>query len=146
MPFLHANLQHIVSNTLPLFILLILLAGSKANSWSSRRCSCRAGRRFAMAVRTAREPYWSKRTDLWADCVLNRVRITGTAIRAARHFDRRYLLLRRKSAVGRRASIEITHFMGRASFGAVAGGIIAYLLTRNPKSQAGTIKYPNDES
>jgi membrane associated rhomboid family serine protease len=33
MPFLHANLQHIVSNTLPIFILLILLAGSKANSW-----------------------------------------------------------------------------------------------------------------
>ena len=34
MPFLHANLQHIVSNTLPLFILLILLAGSRANSWA----------------------------------------------------------------------------------------------------------------
>jgi membrane associated rhomboid family serine protease len=33
MPFLHANLQHIDSNTLPIFILLILLAGSKANSW-----------------------------------------------------------------------------------------------------------------
>src|SRR5688572_21633185 len=35
MPFLHANLQHIVSNTVPLFILLILLAGSRANSWSA---------------------------------------------------------------------------------------------------------------
>jgi len=34
MPFLHANLQHIVSNTVPLFILLILLAGSRANSWA----------------------------------------------------------------------------------------------------------------
>ena len=33
-PFLHANLQHIVSNTLPLFVLLILLAGSKARSWA----------------------------------------------------------------------------------------------------------------
>lgn len=32
MPFLHANLQHIVSNTVPLFVLLILLAGSQANS------------------------------------------------------------------------------------------------------------------
>jgi membrane associated rhomboid family serine protease len=32
MPFLHANLEHIVSNTLPIFILLILLAGSRANS------------------------------------------------------------------------------------------------------------------
>src|SRR6187401_1500378 len=34
MPFLHANLLHIVRNTVPLFILLILLAGSKANSWT----------------------------------------------------------------------------------------------------------------
>jgi membrane associated rhomboid family serine protease len=33
MPFLHANLHHIVSNTLPLLILLMLLAGSKAQSW-----------------------------------------------------------------------------------------------------------------
>jgi membrane associated rhomboid family serine protease len=33
MPFLHANWQHLISNTLPLFVLLILLAGSKANSW-----------------------------------------------------------------------------------------------------------------
>ncbi|MGA2259746.1 MAG: rhomboid family intramembrane serine protease [Thermoguttaceae bacterium] len=33
MPFLHANLDHILSNTFPLFILLALLAGSKAQSW-----------------------------------------------------------------------------------------------------------------
>jgi membrane associated rhomboid family serine protease len=33
MPFLHANLHHIVSNTVPLVVLLILLAGSKARSW-----------------------------------------------------------------------------------------------------------------
>jgi membrane associated rhomboid family serine protease len=32
-PFLHANLHHILSNTFPLFILLVLLAGSKARSW-----------------------------------------------------------------------------------------------------------------
>jgi membrane associated rhomboid family serine protease len=33
MPFLHANLQHVISNTIPLFVLLILLAGSQAESW-----------------------------------------------------------------------------------------------------------------
>jgi membrane associated rhomboid family serine protease len=33
MPFLHLNLEHIVSNTIPLFVLLILLAGSRAESW-----------------------------------------------------------------------------------------------------------------
>ena len=33
MPFLHANLHHLISNTIPLLILLILLAGSRAQSW-----------------------------------------------------------------------------------------------------------------
>jgi len=33
MPFLHANLEHILSNTVPLLVLLILLAGSRAESW-----------------------------------------------------------------------------------------------------------------
>ena len=33
MPFLHGNFYHILSNTLPLFILLTLLAGSNAKSW-----------------------------------------------------------------------------------------------------------------
>lgn len=32
-PFLHADRAHIVSNTIPLAVLLVLLAGSKANSW-----------------------------------------------------------------------------------------------------------------
>ncbi len=33
MPFLHANLHHLLSNTIPLVVLLILLAGSRAESW-----------------------------------------------------------------------------------------------------------------
>jgi membrane associated rhomboid family serine protease len=33
-PFLHANLGHLVSNTIPLTMLLCLLAGSKARSWA----------------------------------------------------------------------------------------------------------------
>jgi membrane associated rhomboid family serine protease len=33
MPFLHGNLGHILSNTVPLFVLLVLLAGSRAESW-----------------------------------------------------------------------------------------------------------------
>jgi membrane associated rhomboid family serine protease len=32
-PFLHANLGHLLANTIPLTILLLLLAGSKAESW-----------------------------------------------------------------------------------------------------------------
>jgi membrane associated rhomboid family serine protease len=33
-PFLHANLGHITSNTIPLTVLLLLLAGSRAASWA----------------------------------------------------------------------------------------------------------------
>ena len=33
-PFLHANLGHLISNTVPLIILLCLLAGTKARSWA----------------------------------------------------------------------------------------------------------------
>jgi membrane associated rhomboid family serine protease len=33
MPFLHLNFQHILSNTFPLCVLLVLLAGSQARSW-----------------------------------------------------------------------------------------------------------------
>ena len=33
-PFLHANLAHLISNTIPLSVLLLLLAGSKAQSWA----------------------------------------------------------------------------------------------------------------
>jgi len=33
MPFLHANLTHLAANTIPLFVLLALLAGSKVRSW-----------------------------------------------------------------------------------------------------------------
>ena len=32
MPFLHSNLSHIISNTIPLAVTLLLLAGSRANS------------------------------------------------------------------------------------------------------------------
>ena len=33
MPFLHGDLNHILGNTFPLFVLLTLLAGSRAKSW-----------------------------------------------------------------------------------------------------------------
>jgi membrane associated rhomboid family serine protease len=33
-PFLHASLEHLVNNTIPLIVLLVLLAGSRAESWA----------------------------------------------------------------------------------------------------------------
>ncbi len=34
MPFLHGSLPHILGNTIPLFVLLTLLAGSRVRSWA----------------------------------------------------------------------------------------------------------------
>lgn len=34
MPFLHANFEHLASNTVPLVVLLTLLAGSRPRSWA----------------------------------------------------------------------------------------------------------------
>jgi membrane associated rhomboid family serine protease len=33
-PFLHAYVEHLVNNTIPLLVLLVLLAGSRAESWA----------------------------------------------------------------------------------------------------------------
>ncbi len=33
-PFLHSDLAHLLGNTIPLFVLLMLLAGSRADSWA----------------------------------------------------------------------------------------------------------------
>jgi len=37
-PFLHANFSHLLANTVPLTVLLLLLAGSKVNSWEIVVC------------------------------------------------------------------------------------------------------------
>jgi membrane associated rhomboid family serine protease len=34
MPFLHKDIAHLLGNTIPLLVLLVLLAGSKARSWT----------------------------------------------------------------------------------------------------------------
>ena len=38
MPSLHEDLRHLLSNSIPLFVLLVLLAGSNARSWSVVVC------------------------------------------------------------------------------------------------------------
>lgn len=35
LPFLHSSWQHLISNTVPLFVLLTLLAGSRTRSWEA---------------------------------------------------------------------------------------------------------------
>jgi membrane associated rhomboid family serine protease len=145
MPFLHANFQHILSNTLPIFILLILLAGSRANSW-------------AVVV----EVILFGGVLLWLfGRPANHIGASGLVfgliafLIVSGLLERRFvplvisvsviflyggsLLLGVVPRLGSHVSWD-GHF-----FGAVAGGIIAYLLTRKPTPQAVTITKANDE-
>ena len=136
MPFLHANLQHIVSNTVPLFILLILLAGSKANS-----------------------------REVVVEIILLGGVLLWLFGRPANHMGASGLIfgliaflivsgLLERRFVPLVISVVVIFFYGGSLlfgviprlgthiswdghlFGAVAGGIIAYLLTRNSKPKA----------
>jgi len=143
MPFLHANLQHIVSNTIPLFILLILLAGSKPNSWAV----------VVEVVLLGGVLLWlfgRPENHIGASGLIFGL-IAFLIVSGLR--ERRFvpliisvvviflyggsLLLGVVPRLGSHISWD-GHF-----FGAVAGGTIAYLLTRKPTPQAETIKsYP----
>ena len=140
MPFLHANLQHIVSNTLPLFVLLILLAGSKARSWEVvTELALLGGILLWLCGRTATHvgasglifgliaflivSGWLERrfvplvVSLVVTFVYGGILLWGVIPRIGTHISWDGHLL-----------------------GAVAGGVIAYLMTKNPKPHEATIK------
>ena len=140
MPFLHANLQHIASNTLPLFVLLILLAGSKARSWEVvTEIALLGGILLWLCGRTATHvgasglifgliaflivSGWLERrfvplvVSLVVTFVYGGILLWGVIPRIGTHISWDGHLL-----------------------GAVAGGVIAYLMTKNPKPHEATIK------
>lgn len=140
MPFLHANLQHIASNTLPLFVLLILLAGSKARSWEVvTEIVLLGGILLWLCGRTATHvgasglifgliaflivSGWLERRfvplviSLVVTFVYGGILLWGVIPRIGTHISWDGHLL-----------------------GAVAGGVIAYLMTKNPKPHEATIK------
>ena len=140
MPFLHANLQHIASNTLPLFVLLILLAGSKARSWEVvTEIVLLGGILLWLCGRTATHvgasglifgliaflivSGWLERrfvplvVSLVVTFVYGGILLWGVIPRIGTHVSWDGHLL-----------------------GAVAGGVIAYLMTKNPTPHEATIK------
>lgn len=140
MPFLHANLQHIASNTLPLFVLLILLAGSKARSWEVvTEIGLLGGILLWLCGRTATHvgasglifgliaflivSGWLERrfvplvVSLVVTFVYGGILLWGVIPRIGTHVSWDGHLL-----------------------GAVAGGVIAYLMTKNPTPHEATIK------
>jgi membrane associated rhomboid family serine protease len=145
MPFLHASFQHLISNTLSLFILLVLLAGSRADSW-----------------KVVVEIVLLGGVLLWLfGRPANHVGASGLIFGLIAFLIFSGLLERR--FVPLVISVGVIFFYGgslllgvmprlRSSiswdghlFSAVAGGIIAYLMTSNSKPQAEAIRNENDE-
>jgi len=143
MPFLHANLQHIVSNTLPLFILLILLAGSRANSWEVvAKVVLLGGALLWLFGRPADHIGASSLifgliAFLIVSGLLERRFVPLVISVVVIFFYGGSLLLGVVPRLGSHVSWD-GHL-----FGAVAGGIIAYLLTINSKQQARAVENAN---
>ena len=140
LPFLHADLQHIVSNTLPMFILLILLAGSKANSWAVVVEVVLLGGvllwlfgRPAIHI-GASGLIFGLIAFLIVSGLLERRFVPLVISVVVAFFYGGSLLLGVVPRLGSHISWD-GHFCGAA-----AGGIIAYVLTRNSVRQAGPIK------
>jgi membrane associated rhomboid family serine protease len=140
MPFLHANWAHIVSNTVPLFILLILLAGSRANSWAAVVAVVVLGGVFLWL-------FGRPATHIGASGLI--FGLTAFLL-VAGFFEGRIMPLLIAFLVaflygGSLLTGIIPRLHSHISWdghlaGALAGGILAYLLTRNSQPQASTIE------
>jgi membrane associated rhomboid family serine protease len=143
MPFLHANLEHIVSNTLPLFILLILLAGSRANSWAVVIAVVALGGALLWL-------FGRPATHIGASGLI--FGLTAFLL-VSGFFEGRIMPLLIALLVaflygGSLLAGIIPRLHSRISwdghlFGAIAGAVLAYLLTRNARPHAPTIENAN---
>ncbi len=135
MPFLHASFLHIFSNTLSLFILLVLLAGSRADSWKVVvEIVLLGGVLLWLFGRPANHIGASGLISgliafLIVSGLLERRFVPLVISVGVIFFYGGSLLLGVVPRLGSHISWD-GHL-----FGAVAGGVIAYLLTRNSKPQ-----------
>ena len=133
MPFLHANLAHLLSNTIPLTVLLLLLAGSKAKSWAI----------VAEIVLLGGVLLWlfgRQATHVGASGLISGLIVF---LMVSGFLEKRIVPLVISVAVGflyggtllwgilPRLGSQVS-WDGHL-FGAIAGGIIAYLLTKGPR-------------
>ncbi len=113
--FLHHDIPHLVGNTIPLFILLALLAGSKARSWAIVLYVTLLGGAFLwIAGRTACHIGASGLIfGLIAFLIVSGL-LEGLR-RAASDLARSRIFLRRNAAYGDSAEHRFQHFLGRPS-------------------------------
>jgi membrane associated rhomboid family serine protease len=133
MPFLHMNLQHILSNTIPLFVLLVLLAGSRSKSWEVVVSITLLGG-FLLWV------FGREAVHIGASGLISG--LTAFLILSG-FLEKRIIPLLIALLVGFLYGSSvlmgvIPHFGSQISWdghlcGAIAGGIVAYALTRAPR-------------
>lgn len=138
-PFLHRDVQHLISNTVPLLVLLLLLAGSKAQSWVIVTYIVLAG--GAMLWLFGRPA-----THIGASGLIFGL-IAYLIVSGFR--ERRFIPLLISLIVGflyggTLASGVLPRWQSQVSweghlFGAIAGGTIAYLLTKRRDNAASPI-------
>jgi membrane associated rhomboid family serine protease len=133
MPFLHLNLQHILSNTVPLFVLLVLLAGSRSESWEVVLCITLLGGLLLWI-------FGREAVHIGASGLISG--LTAFLIFSG-ILEKRFIPLLVALLVGFLYGSSvlmgvIPHFGSQVSWdghlcGAIAGGIVAYALTRAPR-------------
>ena len=113
MPFLHANLQHLLGNTVPLVVLLILLAGSRAESWEVVVIISAAGRCFALDLWPPGRAHRRQRPDFGPGGFLDPFRVSRTAAHPA--VDRAFggIPLRQLAHPGRHPPDRLPDLVGR---------------------------------
>jgi membrane associated rhomboid family serine protease len=136
-PFLHADWRHLLGNTIPLFVLLALLAGSKARSWEIVAAVAVLGGAFL----------WIFGRQANHIGVSGLIFGLGVFLIASGILERRLVPMAVAAVVGFLYGGTLLfgvlpHLNSRVSWdghlcGAVAGGITAYVLVQKPTRQAG---------
>jgi membrane associated rhomboid family serine protease len=131
-PFLHANWAHIINNTIPLTVLLVLLAGSRAASWAIVIAIVLLS--GALVWLLAR-PY----THIGASSLIYGLvaYLFVSGIREQRIVPMLIAIFVGFLYGGSLASGMVPRWGSHVSweghlFGAIAGGVIAYFMTRQP--------------
>lgn len=107
-PFLHESLGHLLSNTIPLMVLLLLLAGSNAQSWSIVPYIVLLSG-VTMAVWATSDPHRGERLNLWTDRFSTCIWHLRAEVCPNDHCHRRWIPLRRHAGDGGLAQFRIAY-------------------------------------
>lgn len=147
MPFMHGGWMHLIGNTIPLFVLLVLLAGSKARSWEIVTALIVASGCLVWVFGGASGPNGTVTGHVGASGLI--YALTGYLV-ASGVFEKRPIPLGVSVIVG--LMFGLSTFKGLIPtqgvswsghfFGLVAGVGIAYILTRGDSATSDNTRLP----